>query len=81
MAEKKKDRIDISDYILEIKGSEINTIIKLAELCWSCRDMNGYSIDAAQKRDDGKCGICDGSGLKLTNNGENILNLVKRFHE
>jgi hypothetical protein len=68
-------------------GGIVNSI-DLEEPCWSCtKSYTNYDDDVSyfikdeepsMKNDNGGCGICDGSGLIVTDTGKLLIAFIKR---
>jgi len=67
---------------LTIKLDTVREEVHLDKYCWSCRTFFGRNTKTISMKDEnGECDICNGSGFVLTNNGEAIINLIKRHKE
>lgn len=64
------------DEPLSIEISQVPCQIHLEDKCWSC---DGGTREPRLKNDDGKCDICGGRGLKLTEAGEVFAEFLRRY--
>ena len=60
-----------------IKIKILNNEIELDDECWCC-EGSSCTPSESWRNEDGTCQICNGTGFKLTGQGQAIIDLVAR---
>ncbi len=62
-----------------ITATILNNEVALDYPCWSCDGGTEKDAEGKGLWTDGVCDVCKGKGYKLTDVGEAIMELVKRY--